>query len=183
MKTQNLKFIGFSSQYWWLMFSIGVLFICLGAWILATPVQTYESTGLIFAYGLTFSGFFEIIFAFGNHKTLHGWGWTLIGGLIDAALGIYLLRVPMLTLMIMPVVIGLWMLFRGCMAIDSTIRFRAYGVLDWLWLLATGLLIILLSSLLLANQLFGFVNVVVWTGFCFILSGVFRIYLSIQLKY
>jgi hypothetical protein len=182
MRIRGFNFLGFSTQYWWLMFSVGVLFICLGGWILASPVDSYMSLGFLFAYGLTFSGLFELIFAIGNHKTLHGWGWTLVGGGIDLALGIYLLKVPMLTLMIMPVVIGLWMLFRGCMAFNSTIELRTLGVLDWAWLFVTGVLIILLSILILGSPFFASINVVVWTAFCFILSGIFRIFLSLQLR-
>ena len=183
MKAKVFNFYTFYMQYWWLMFSLGVLFVCLGIWILASPVQMYEPIGWFFAFGLTFSGAFEIIFAIGNSKFLQRWGLTLLGGIIDLALGIYLLKVPMLTLMIMPVVIGLWMLFRGCMAIDAVLQFRLFGILYWLWLIITGGLIIVLSLLILGRPLFEYVNAVVWTAFCFILCGIFRIYLSMQLKY
>lgn len=183
MKTKEFSFLSFYTQYWWLMFSAGVLFICLGVWILAAPVSMYQSIGMFFAFGLTFSGFFEGIFAVGNYKTLQKWGLTLVGGIIDLALGIYLMKVPMLTLMIMPVVIGLWMLFRGCMAIDNILGFKAFGILYWMWLIVTGGLMILLSLIILGSPLSEFVNAVIWTAFCFILSGIFRIYLSLQLKY
>jgi uncharacterized membrane protein HdeD (DUF308 family) len=182
MKTKEFNFLGFSNQYWWLMFSAGVLFVCLGVWILASPVHRYESLGLLFAFGLIFSGFFEIIFAVGNHRSLQKWGLTLLAGIVDLFLGIYLIKVPLLTLMIMPLVLGLWLLFRGCMAINSTLSLRAYGVLDWVWLLFTGALIILLTLLIMGSPLVDFVNPVIWTAFCFILSGLFRVYLSLQLS-
>lgn len=182
MKPKNINFIGYNAQYWWLMLLAGVLFVGLGIWILASPVASYLSLSLLFAFGMIFAGFFEIIFAIGNYKTLHGWGWTLAGGLIDLFLGIYLLNYPLLTMVVMPVIMGLWMLFRGCMAIGSSIELRAYGVLDWAWLLLTGVLIVLLSLLIIGSPLFSSVNIVVWTAFAFILSGIFRIYLSLQLK-
>ncbi|MNL24488.1 hypothetical protein D3C87_1459230 [compost metagenome] len=182
MQTKDINFIGYNTQYWWLMFSAGVLFIGLGIWILVSPVASYLSLSLLFAFGMIFSGFFEVIFAIGNYKTLHGWGWTLAAGLIDLFLGLYLLNLPLLTMVIMPIIIGLWMLFRGCMAIGSSLELRAYGVLDWVWLLVTGILIVILSLLIIGHPLFAAINLVMWTAFALILSGVFRIGLSLQLK-
>jgi uncharacterized membrane protein HdeD (DUF308 family) len=182
MKTKDVNFIGYTSQYWWLMLSAGILFIFLGVCVLASPVASYLSFSLLFSCGMLFAGMFEVIFAIGNFKTLNGWGWTLTGGLIDFFLGAYLLYFPLLSMVVMPVIMGLWMLFRGCMAVNSSLEMRAYGVLDWTWLMVTGLLIILLSLLIIGHPLLAAINVVVWTAFAFILSGIFRICLSLQLK-
>lgn len=182
MKTENLHAADYAAQYWWLMFCAGILFLGLGIWILASPVASYLSLSLLFAFGMIFSGLFELIFSIGNRKRLHGWGWTMTGGLIDVFLGVYLLNIPLLTMVVMPVIIGLWMLFRGFMAIGSSIELRAYGVLDWLWLLFTGILIVVLSLLIIGHPLFAAVNIVIWTAFAFILCGIFRIFLSLQLK-
>lgn len=182
MKSNENEFIGYSTQYWWLMLSAGILFIAIGIWILASPVASYLSLSLLFAFGMIFSGLFEAVFAIGNHKTLPGWGWTLTGGLVDLFLGFYLLNLPLLTMVVMPVIIGLWMLFRGFMAIGSSLKLRAYGVLDWSWLLVTGMLIVILSLLIIGHPLFAAINIVIWTAFAFIISGIFRIYLSLQLK-
>ncbi len=182
MKTKNINFIGYNTQYWWLMLFAGILFIGLGIWILAAPVDSYLSLSTLFAFGMVFAGVFEIIFAIGNHRALHGWGWTLAGGMIDLFLGSYLLNYPLLSMVVMPLIMGLWMLFRGCMAIGSSLELRAYGVLDWAWLLVTGVLIVLLSFLIIGNPLFAAISIVVWTAFAFILSGIFRVFLSLQLK-
>ena len=159
-----------------------MLFIALGIWMLAAPVSSYFSLSLLFAFGMIFAGIFETTFAISNHRRLHGWGWTLSGGLIDIFLGSYLLNFPLLTMVVMPIIMGLWMLFRGFMAISSSIELRAYGVLDWVWLLLTGILIVILSVLIIGDPFFGDINIVVWAAFAFLLSGVFRIFLSLQLR-
>lgn len=182
MKSKNINFIGYSVEYWWLMLFVGILFIGLGAWVLALPVSSYLALSQMFSFGMIFSGIFEIIFSIGNRATLRGWGWILTGGMIDFLLGIYLLNYPLLSMVVMPLIMGLWMLFRGCLAIGSSLELRAYGVLDWIWLLFTGVLILILSFLIIGNPLFAAINIVVWTAFAFIISGIFRIYLSLQLK-
>ncbi|MNY04578.1 hypothetical protein D3C86_1372600 [compost metagenome] len=55
-------------------------------------------------------------------------------------------------------------------------------MLDWVWLLVTGILIVILSLLIIGHPLFAAINLVMWTAFALILSGVFRIGLSLQLK-
>ncbi|MNL34206.1 hypothetical protein D3C87_1561690 [compost metagenome] len=68
------------------------------------------------------------------------------------------------------------------MAIGSSIELRAYGILDWVWLLLTGILIVVLSLLIIGHPLLSTINIVMWTAFAFILSGIFRIFLSLQLR-
>lgn len=182
MKTKSVQFIGYSNQYWWIMFLAGVVFISLGISILAAPVSSYLSFSLLFAFGMLFGGCFEVVFSLGNHKAMHKWGLSLAGGMIDFLLGAWLMNYPLLSMVLMPLVIGFWMLFRGCMAFGKSLALRAYGVLDWVWLIVIGALIILLSLLIIGYPLFERINIVVWTAFVFILSGFFRIYLSIQLR-
>jgi len=182
MKTTKVYFIGYTSQYWWLMLFSGILFIGLGIVIVALPVSSYLSLSLLIACGMFFAGVFEVIFAFGNRKAFDSWGWTLAGGLVDLSLGAYLIYLPLLSMVVMPLVLGLWMLFRGCMAIGSSIELRTYGVLDWIWLMVNGVLIVILSILIIGHPLFSMINVVVWTAFAFIISGVFRLLLSLQLR-
>lgn len=182
MSTKNMNFIGYSMEYWWLMLLAGILFIGLGVWVLASPVDSYLALSQLFSFGMLFAGIFEVVFSIGNRKTLQGWGWTLAGGMIDFLMGGYLLNYPLLSMIVMPLILGLWMLFRGCLAIGSSLELRAYGVLDWIWLLVTGILILILSFLIIGSPLFAAINIVAWTAFAFILSGIFRIYLSLQLK-
>jgi len=182
MEAIRLKTVRTQTKYWWLMLFAGVLLIGLGVWILASPVASYLSLSLVFAAGMVMTGSFEVIFSITNYKDVQGWGWTLAGGLVDLVLGVYLLYYPLLTMIVLPLIMGFWMLFRGFMAIGSSIELRAYGILDWGWLLFTGVMIILVALIILGNPLFGVINIVVWTALAFIISGIFRIYLSIKLK-
>ncbi|WP_432709173.1 HdeD family acid-resistance protein [Pedobacter sp.] len=182
MKTQDINFIGYNSKYWWLMALAGLLFIGLGIWILATPVVSYLSLSLLFAFLMLLAGIFETVFSIGNHKTLQGWGWVLVGGLIDLFLGAYLLYYPALSMVVLPLIVGFWIMFRGFMAIGSSLELRSSGVKDWGWLMATGILIVLLSFILIANPVFAAINIVIWTGLALIITGIFRIMYSFQLK-
>ncbi|RYY70688.1 MAG: hypothetical protein EOO13_05725 [Chitinophagaceae bacterium] len=69
------------------------------------------------------------------------------------------------------------------MTISSPVTLRELGIKDWVWLMVTSILLILPSLVILINPFVGLVNVVKLTGVAFILSGVFRIFFSQQLRH
>ena len=183
MKTMSFKeAVKYAADYWWLMLLAGILLIGLGLWVLATPVASYLSLSLLFAIGMVMTGIFEVLFSITNTRFVKGWGWILIGGMIDLLLGIYLLYYPLLTMIILPMIIGLWMLFRGFMAIGSSIELKDSGIPNWGWVSFTGLLIIVCSLVILVHPLFGVINIIIWTALSLIITGVSRIYLSLKLR-
>ncbi|WP_448104469.1 HdeD family acid-resistance protein [Pedobacter panaciterrae] len=167
---------------WWLMLCAGILFIALGVWIFISPVASYISLSLLFAGSMLLAGILEVIFSISIHKSTPGWGWTLVGGLMDVFLGGYLLHYPLLTMVVMPLIVGFWILFRGFMAIGSSLEMRGNSLIGWTGLLLTGILIVLVAIAVLSNPILGIVNVIIWTALAFILSGIFRVCLSLQLR-
>jgi uncharacterized membrane protein HdeD (DUF308 family) len=182
MKTRNFNVIGYDTRYWWLLLAGGLLFIVLGGWIILSPEKSYLFLSLLLAIGMLATGLFESIFSLFHINKIKDWGWIFVGGLVDAVLGVYVLNYPLLTMILMPTVIGIWMLFRGFMTISSPVTLKALGVKDWIWLMVTSILLILPSLVILIDPFVGLVNVVKLTGAAFILSGIFRIFFSQQLR-
>lgn len=182
MKTRSFNVIGYDTRYWWLLRSGGILFIGLGLWIIFSPQKTYLFLSLLLSIGMLSTGLFEAFFSLFNCRKIRDWGWIFSGGIIDLLLGIYLLNYPMLSMVLMPLVIGIWMLFRGFMTVSSPISLKALGIKDWVWLLVTGKILVLPSLMILISPFVTFLNMVVITGIAFLLSGVYRIYFSQQLR-
>lgn len=182
MKKRNYNVIGYDMRYWWNTFLSGILFIGLGLWIVTSTEKSYLFLSLLLALGLFTTGLFETLFSFFNRKAIKDWGWIFVGGLIDFVLGLYLLWYPLLTMVLMPVVLGLWMLFRSFMTVSSPVDLKAVGLWDWIWLLVTSVLLILPSLIIVVNPFFGLINIVLYTGVAFVITGIFRIYFSQQLR-
>lgn len=172
----------FLGKYWWTILCSGILFIVLGIWILEASVSAYFFFTLLFSAGMTLAGVFEITFVMDNYKKLRVWSWALIGGLIDFLLGACLLNIPLLTILLMPVIVGVWLILRGLMMIGNPMALQACGILDWVWFLFTGIAIIMISVLVMVHPFFASVSFVAWTAFVFFLSGIFRILISLQLR-
>ncbi|MEJ5995271.1 DUF308 domain-containing protein [Pedobacter sp. Du54] len=182
MRRQNYNVVGYDSRYWRVLAVVGIFFICLGIWIIFTSEQSYIFLSRLLAIGMLASGLFEAVFSLLQNHKIKGWGWIFAGGCIDTFFGIYVLNFPLLSLLLMPLIIGVWMLIRGFMTVSSHLVLKILGVSDWIWLVITSLILILPSLIILINPIVGLVNVVVVTGISFILSGVFRVYFSRQLK-
>lgn len=182
MKRRNYNVIGYDMRYWWNTFLSGLLFIGLGLWISLATEKSYLFLSMLLALGLLITGLFETIFSLFNRKAIKDWGWIFVGGFIDLMSGGYLLSFPLLTMILMPMVIGLWMLLRSFMVARIAISLKAVGLSDWIWLLATSIVLILPSLVILIDPFYGLVNVVLCTGIAFVIAGIFRIYFSQQLR-
>lgn len=182
MAQSFLKTIRESINYWWLILLSGVLLIIVGIWVISSPLASYLSLSLLFAWGILLTGIFEIIFAISNHKGMDSWGWTLASGILDLVIGFYLLSYPAITLTVLPFILGFWLLYRGGSAIGSAFDMKSYGDKNWGWFLFLGIAIIFFGLMVLVNPVFGAANIIIWTGSAFIFAGIFRIYLSVKLR-
>jgi uncharacterized membrane protein HdeD (DUF308 family) len=87
-----------------------------------------------------------------------------------------------MTMAILPIYVGFWLLFRSIMSIGFAFSSNAAGASNWGWLLVAGILMLLFSILLLANPVFTSFSIVYMTAFAFIFMGVFRLFLAFDLK-
>ncbi|ASU34765.1 HdeD family acid-resistance protein [Mucilaginibacter xinganensis] len=168
--------------YWWLILFSGFVLVGLGVWVLLSPFESYLSLSVAFAFGILVTGFFEVFFSIANYKHLATWGLTLFGGLVDIAVGSYLLFYPLITMAILRLIVGFWILFRGMFAIGHSIGMRSRSFWEWGWLLLSGIFIVFFALMILGYPSFGIVNIILWTGLAFICAGIFRIYLSIKFR-
>lgn len=94
-------------KHWYLPLIIGILFILLGAYIMTVPLETYVTLSIFFSVSFFVTGLLEVVFSLQNSRSLQGWGWYLVSGLLSLAIGIYLMTYPGISMTILPFVIGL----------------------------------------------------------------------------
>ena len=110
-------------------------------------------------------------------------GYVIIGGMLDLILGIFLCVYPGITLMLLPVMMGFWMMYNSFMFFSfaddlGTMKVPGGG------LITTGaILLLLLSVLVLLNPLgAGIATVVVLAGSGLVVFGFMLCSLSVKLK-
>ena len=182
MENPTLNFVKNVVTYWWLLFLAGLLLVGIGVWMLLSPFQSLLSLCLAAAIGMMVSGCFEIVFSIKNHESIAGWGWLLTGGIVDLLIGGYLFNFTLITMVILPIAISIWILFRGIMVIGNALNMRRYGMPDWRWFTVVGINIIFLALLIMLYPFYGIKAILFWIGIAFILSGLFRIYISLKIR-
>lgn len=171
-----------SVKHWYLPLILGILFIICGIWAFQSPLATFLALSILFSVSFIVSGIADIAFSTANTKTLNGWGWYLVGGLMSLLLGIYLVVYPGLSMSILPFVVGFTLLFRSFLLLGFSFELKELGVKNWGWITAMSVLGIIFCFLLLANPILTGMSIVVITALSFICIGIASIALSFKLK-
>lgn len=182
MASDLLKTVKNTVKYWYLPLIAGILFIIVGIWIFATPLESYLTLAILFSISFLVSGVLDIIFAISNRKELDNWGWTLALGIVSTILGCILIIHPELSITTLPLFIGFVVLFRSISAIGFSLDIKRYGVFDWGYILAIGIIGTILGIILLINPFIAGVSLVVFTGLAFICLGIYGIFISVKLR-
>jgi len=184
MAQGNSGVIKKSISCWWFFLLTGFILAGTGIWMFVWPIETYLSLSIFFAFSILFTGVFEAAYAVLTRKSIDGWGWgwTLASGIMDIFIGIYLVVYPSITMQVLPLILGFWLLFKGFSAIGFALDMKSYEAGNWGVLLALAIIIIFLGCMVLAVPAFGILNIIVWTAFSFVAAGIFRILLALKLR-
>lgn len=137
---------------------------------------------LLFSISFIVSGLMDVVFSIKNHKTLSGWGWYLVNGIMTLAIGIYLVIHPEVSEATLPFVVGFTLLIRSFLTLGFSLDLKELRILSWGNIAVASIGGIIFSFLLLANPFFTSLSLVVLTGLSLIFVGVGYIALSRQLK-
>ncbi|NLA63123.1 MAG: HdeD family acid-resistance protein [Bacteroidales bacterium] len=182
MNNLFFKRIKQSVKHWYIHLIIGLIFIAIGLWVFASPIQSYAALTIIFSISFLISGIMEIFFATSNRKVLENWGWTLALGVFTALVGIMLIANPAISALTLALYVGFMLMLRSFWAIGSAFDLKDYGVKGWGVSLFIGILGVLFAALLILNPAFGGMTLVIWTGLALIVSGTFNLFLSIKMR-
>ncbi len=169
-------------KHWYFPLILGVLFIICGLYVFVSPAETYLTLALMFALSFLVWGLSDVFFSIDNRKLLRSWGWYFVGGLVSLLMGFYLLIHPVVSMEVLPFVVGFMLLFRSFELLGFAFEVKEAGVLNWGNLAIASVLGIIVSFVLLAWPVFTGVWLVVLTGLAFIFTGIASIILSLNLK-
>jgi len=167
---------------WWLFTIIGILLLIAGFYTISNPLTSYLGLSLFFGGLIFVNGIMELSFALSNRRHAHHWGWTLAAGVFDIILGFILLLYPGLSMSVLPFIVGFYILLLGASLISYGFQLNALSIKSWGWVLAGGILTVLLGLSMIFNPVIGIATIVGWTAFAFIAAGIATIIFSLQLK-
>ena len=181
---ENLtKKAGRAVQHWWLMLIAGVLCIAAGIAVFAFPLESYVTLSILFGVLLLVVGSAKLIAASTSGNFFMMRGYVIVGGVVDLLLGIFLCIYPGVTLALLPIMMGFWMLYNSFVLIGFAGDFDTFGVQGSGWVIGGGILLLILSILVLMNPFSaGIAAVIILAGVGLVIFGILLCTLSTKLR-
>ena len=186
MRNQFVNLSGEASRavrHWWLHMLCGILCVAAGIAVFIFPMESYMTMGLLFGILMLLVGTTQLVVASssGNYLTMRGY--VIVGGILDVILGVFLCVNPYVSMVLMPVLLGIWMLYHSFIIMAFGGDLETFRIDGSGWTVAGGALLMLLSIFVLVNPMSaGVATVVVLAGVGLILFGMLLCALSFKLK-
>lgn len=170
-------------KHWWLLMLAGLLCVAMGIVVFVFPLESYVTLAILFGVLMLAVGAAQLVIASSSGNYLAMRGYVIVGGVLDLILGIFLCIYPYVTLMVLPIMMGIWMMYHSFMIIAfggdmETFKLGGSGLV-----IAGGILLLLLSILVLVNPLgAGVTTVVVIAGIGLLVFGGLLCALSLKMK-
>ncbi len=166
-----------SLKGWYYPTITGILSVVTGIFLFIIPKSLYSTYVQIFGIVFIISGLLRLIFSFQNRKTINGWGWYLIYGMLILDLGIYLTIYAAKSSVL---IIGLTALLRSFTLLGTAVDLKRHEHYHWGRIAGWSAAAIILSIVLIAKP--ASIPLTFVTAFCFITTGIAAILLSTEYK-
>ena len=170
-------------KYWWLLGIAGLLCIIAGIAVFIFPIQSYVALSIIFGVLVLLVGAAQLIVASSSSNYLAMKGYWVVGGVLDILLGIFLCIYPNVTLMLLPIMMGIWLMYHSFMTLAFGGDMENFGLSGSGSTIFGGVLLLILSIMVLINPFgAGVATVLVLTGVGLVVLGVLLCTRSLKLK-
>ena len=150
----------------------GILLIAAGIYCLCNEDVAVLSAGLMLGIFMLAAGIAEIVVFAGTSGVLIGSGWLLLDGVLTVIMSLFLLFNQWFTLLSLPFIFTVWLMFSGISRFVSAFDLHALGVRGWGWVLAVGILLMPAGFICMMDPWVSAAAVGVTVGLVFLLEGI-----------
>ncbi|GAA1050443.1 HdeD family acid-resistance protein [Arthrobacter russicus] len=171
-----------SRRLWWLVLIRGIFAVILGLYALFSPGATIIALVIVFGFYAIIDGISAVVIAIGSRGKQRLWGWLIVEGLISVLAGVFALVLPGLSALAVGFIIGFWALFLGVSQIVESIMLRRSLGGVWVWLLITGIIVVVWGIFVLSAPGAGLLAVLWIFGLFAVLFGISKIAMSFRIR-
>ncbi|MCL8014569.1 HdeD family acid-resistance protein [Streptomyces sp. AS02] len=169
-----------SRAAWQVVLLTGVASLILGILILAWPDASLFVSGILFGLYLLISGVFQLIAAFGTHKTTSLRVLAFISGALSVLLGLFCFRRPMQSILLLALWIGIGWLFRGITQTLAAASDRSMPARGWQILL--GVVTVIGGIVLIDSPIESVTVLTLLGGWWLVVVGVVEIVTGVRMR-
>ena len=100
-------------KYWWLSVLVGIASLVVGFLVLVNPIESYFVMAMWLGIVILFTGVFSLVESFTSDSRYVRRGWLILASICDIIIGIVLMLNFLLSVAIIPVLFGIWLLYRA----------------------------------------------------------------------
>ena len=149
----------------------GVLLIIAGIMCLVWRGAALATLAMLLGVVMLISGVVDIIIFCSARNVMYGAAWFLVDGILTVILSLFILFDQVFTMLTLPFVFGMWLIFSGITRFVQSFDLKAFGVRGWGWFTAEGLLLALVGVISFLNPIAGMEAISVVLGISLILEG------------
>jgi uncharacterized membrane protein HdeD (DUF308 family) len=169
-------------KYWWLSVLVGIASLVVGFLVLVNPIESYFVMAMWLGIVILFTGVFSLVESFTSDSRYVRRGWLILASICDIIIGIVLILNFLLSVAIIPVLFGIWLLYRGFVTLAQGITLRSSGVRDAGWVIFSSVVVIAISlAVLFVPEIIGVAAVVIFVAIALMAYGISRISLGFRL--
>ena len=170
-------------RFWWATSVVGILMIIVGLVMMIFPTISYLVLSSIVGVVIFVSGISNLALAANSHNIMVGKVWVFASGIVEVLLGFILMFSVVVSELILPVLLGLWILFKALNIIGISDDMSILEMPGASWTMLMGILTLLCAFIVISQPLiFGATAVVVWSSIALIILGATLFLYSLQLK-
>jgi uncharacterized membrane protein HdeD (DUF308 family) len=137
-------------RHWGLFLLEGIVLIVLGSLAVLVPAVASVAATIVFGWILLLSGGMGLIATF-RARQAPGFGWSLVSAVLGIVAGVILLVMPVQGTVSLTAVLIAFLLVEGVASILYAVEHRKGSSGRWSWMLASGILDVVLGLILLAG--------------------------------
>lgn len=182
MKSYNSDYSEQLIGRWWLSIIVGLVALAAGFIVLINPVASYFTIAIWLGVAVLCSGVMGLVQCFSTTSGLVRNGWVILAAIVDIIIGILLLFNMLLTAAVLPMLFGVWLLYRGFIGVVQGMDLRSFHVPNAGWVVFGSVVMIAISlAVLLLPESLGVGAIVFSTAIAFLVYGLSSIALGFRL--
>jgi uncharacterized membrane protein HdeD (DUF308 family) len=169
------------SASWPFMLLRALAAIAFGLIAFFMPGPTIGAIVMLFAAYMIADGIFDILAGVrAARQGGGGWGWFVLEGVLDIAVGVAVFLWPGLTVIVFVTLIAAWAILSGIVMLYGAYRFRQEHGRGWL--IAGGIVSLAWGVLLLFAPMAGAVVMTLWLAAYALVFGIALLFLALRLR-
>jgi uncharacterized membrane protein HdeD (DUF308 family) len=167
---------------WWLVLVRGVLAVLFGLFALFSPGSALLALVYVFGAYAVLDGITAVVAGLRHRRDEAHWVWHVVEGVISIVAGVIAFAWPGVTALVILYLVAFWSVFTGVSEIMEAVAMRRRGAPMWGWVLAAGVLGVLLGIVLVLAPGAGLLTLLWLLGFYAVVFGVIIIVWALRLR-